>query len=224
MSTKRFAIGMLIVGTALGFGMSAVAQNTVQDINAQINSGIKLNIHGSSVQLKEPDGTNIYPIVYNGRTYLPLRSLSELLNEDVKWDGPSQTISLIKKSSEDKEKDMVQEKESNATVEDDLNIILANKNYRKDIVPVITGSKVISKVIDAECNIVELSSSKSLKEVAKYYLDFYNSKEGKADITENSDDKEYLITGTKDGCDFQLTITKQENGTKTSIIINVNTD
>ena len=39
-------------------------------------------------------GERIYPILYNGSTYLPLRSIGEIMNKEVLWDSSSKTVTL----------------------------------------------------------------------------------------------------------------------------------
>ena len=37
-------------------------------------------------------GKVVYPIIYNGSAYLPIRSISRLMNEPIEWDGASKTV------------------------------------------------------------------------------------------------------------------------------------
>jgi hypothetical protein len=46
--------------------------------------------------MTDAPGKVIYPISYNGTTYLPARAVSEMLGVDVKWDGPASTVYLGK--------------------------------------------------------------------------------------------------------------------------------
>ncbi|MCX7746615.1 MAG: extracellular solute-binding protein [Clostridia bacterium] len=43
---------------------------------------------------ENPDGSRVYPIVYNGRTYLPLRNIAEKTGLDVNWDSSTKTIEI----------------------------------------------------------------------------------------------------------------------------------
>lgn len=63
---------------------------------------------------QDANGQRVYPIVYNGSTYLPVRAISALMNEDIQWDNNSKTVyigktlnnpnkSKAKKSSQSKE-------------------------------------------------------------------------------------------------------------------------
>lgn len=39
-------------------------------------------------------GQRVYPILYNGSTYLPLRAIGEIMNKDVVWNNSTKTITL----------------------------------------------------------------------------------------------------------------------------------
>lgn len=45
---------------------------------------------------KNAKGNNVYPISYNGSTYLPIRAISALFQEGITWDGEKNTIYLGK--------------------------------------------------------------------------------------------------------------------------------
>ena len=36
----------------------------------------------------------VYPILYNGSTYLPLRAIGEIMNKEVVWNNSTKTITL----------------------------------------------------------------------------------------------------------------------------------
>jgi hypothetical protein len=51
-------------------------------------------------QKKIPDDE---PFIYNGRTYVPLRFISEALNKEIKWDGTNNRIDINDKSQSSEE-------------------------------------------------------------------------------------------------------------------------
>ncbi len=84
----------------IGLGMifitvtSAVAVGNVEEVKSFINHSIKITFNGGLFQPKEADGTPIKPIIYNGRTYLPVRTISELTGMKVDWDANTSTVIL----------------------------------------------------------------------------------------------------------------------------------
>ncbi|NLY43823.1 MAG: hypothetical protein GX066_07625 [Clostridiaceae bacterium] len=75
-----FICGFITAGILVG--NTAVAGNISKTIEVVMNS-IKIVVNGKPV-----DADNI---LYNGRTYVPLRAISEMLGKDVQWDGNTST-------------------------------------------------------------------------------------------------------------------------------------
>lgn len=67
-------------------------------IQAVLSSDITVRLNGNVLALKDAAGNPVYPISYNGTTYLPVRAVAESLNLDVKWNGSTRTIDLQKKN------------------------------------------------------------------------------------------------------------------------------
>lgn len=74
----------------------AGAANGLQEIKAYLNSGITIKLDGEPQIFKDAGGTRVYPISYNGTTYLPLRAVAGLVGLDVEWDQATQTVLLGK--------------------------------------------------------------------------------------------------------------------------------
>ena len=73
---------------------TVAANGHLKDINAQLNAAITIKYNGEEQTLRDASGTMLYPISYNGSTYVPVRAVSDIFGEDVKWDGATSTISL----------------------------------------------------------------------------------------------------------------------------------
>lgn len=81
---------------ALVFGMATgtMATGNLEAISAYLNPGIKIVYNGQTQSMTDASGKVIYPISYNGTTYLPVRAVSGLLDVDVSWDGATSTVFL----------------------------------------------------------------------------------------------------------------------------------
>ena len=56
---------------------------------------------------KDTNGITIYPLSYNGSTYLPIRAVSRLMNEPITWDGTAKLVSI----GDDAEEEVTEEPE-----------------------------------------------------------------------------------------------------------------
>jgi len=57
-----------------------------------------MKLYGTDFTPKESDGSVVKPIVYNGRTYLPVRFLGEALNIPIEWEDATKTVHIGGKS------------------------------------------------------------------------------------------------------------------------------
>ncbi|MFZ5987070.1 MAG: stalk domain-containing protein [Bacillota bacterium] len=89
---KGFVAG--IVASAILIPTFSSAAGTLQKITASINTDIKITWNGAPFVPTEPDGTKLYPIVYNNRTYLPVRYIAEKAEVKVGWDSITKTVML----------------------------------------------------------------------------------------------------------------------------------
>ena len=65
-------------------------------VNAFLNYGITIRYNGDAQTMYDANSNRVYPITYNGTTYLPVRAVSTLLSVAVNWDGPNNTVWLGK--------------------------------------------------------------------------------------------------------------------------------
>lgn len=64
------------------------------DGNGSIASDIRLRVNGAEWQATDADGNVIYPIVIDGVSYLPVRSMALALNTEIGWDAETRTIRI----------------------------------------------------------------------------------------------------------------------------------
>lgn len=91
---KKLTAALTVFAVLGGLGTGVYAGANLQEIKAFLNPGIKFKVDGQPVQLKNSSGAVIAPISYKDTTYLPVRSVSDLLGVTVKFDAASNTISL----------------------------------------------------------------------------------------------------------------------------------
>lgn len=84
------------------FTVTLMASPTMEKITAYINYGINIVIDGETVELHDANGDRIYPISYEGTTYLPIRGVAESLDFKVDWDGKTGSV-VIDTSYESRE-------------------------------------------------------------------------------------------------------------------------
>ena len=104
-STKRI-IGIalslcLILGTSItSFAAISATSNGTRPVSTKVLAYIKpdLKVRFNDQALIFKDSTNqiIYPLVYRGSVYLPLRAISALIGEDIEWDNYSKTVFIGK--------------------------------------------------------------------------------------------------------------------------------
>lgn len=87
----------LVLVLMFSFAAGAAAAGTLQEISAYLNSGITIRYNGEVQTMKDASGNRVYPITYNGTTYLPVRAVSDMLGIGVDWDQATQTVSLGEK-------------------------------------------------------------------------------------------------------------------------------
>lgn len=83
---KRF-LSIVAVLVVLSFTTGVFAASNVTAIKAFLNKGIAINIDGANFQPKNDKNAILYPIVYNGKTYVPIKEFSEELGATVTYDS-----------------------------------------------------------------------------------------------------------------------------------------
>lgn len=97
MKYKKALITLVLALAMVGaFTVVSYAASGLQAITAYINSNITVKLDGEAQVLTNAEGTRVYPISYNGTTYIPIRAVANLLGLDVGWDQATQTVLLGK--------------------------------------------------------------------------------------------------------------------------------
>lgn len=99
MKKKTLALILTLCMTVTGvvcFAAGAAAAGGLQEIKAYLNADITFKLNDEVQTLTDASGVRTCPITYNSTTYLPIRSVANLLGLDVGWDQATQTVLLGK--------------------------------------------------------------------------------------------------------------------------------
>ncbi len=93
---KKKTIIMIVALLFVSIGFSGVAGYAMgqNDVIAKLAKHIKITNDG-----REIDTGNDVPLLYNNRTYLPVRVVSEALGYDIEWFSASSTVNISKPDS-----------------------------------------------------------------------------------------------------------------------------
>ncbi len=82
-------------------GNTAPTNAKPTEITVQINPNITVKYNGKAQAMKDVNGNPVYPMLYGGTTYLPVRAVSNMLGVKVEWDGSAQTVLLSNQKTND---------------------------------------------------------------------------------------------------------------------------
>lgn len=102
--TKGLAAGLIML-TSMGVAFGA---GTQYEIKATMDSGITVKYKGEVQELKDVNGVSKDPILYNGTTYIPVRSVGEIFGINVDWDQETKSVLLEDKISVSLEEDSLE--------------------------------------------------------------------------------------------------------------------
>ena len=156
-------VAVLVVSSTVS-GVAAEKPKASKDV-AYVRPDYTIETEDSALIFKSMNGKRVYPLVYKDNTYLPIRAISALIDEDVEWEGYSQTVyigktlsnpnkSVLKKDLESKKSLELVEKESYTRPGENLGMVAVSlrpdvlimydfeiQNFQRDngeaIVPII---------------------------------------------------------------------------------------
>jgi len=92
---KNIKIATLALTLLVGIGIGAVSANGLTTtIEAIKDARVRVLLNGNFLDLRNADGKVLSPIMYEGSTYLPVRTISESLEIAVNWDGEKRQVIL----------------------------------------------------------------------------------------------------------------------------------
>ena len=91
---RRFVSFLLAMVMVCSLMVSAGAAEAQEEISAYLSYDITVTYNGEAQTMTDAAGNTVYPVSYNGTTYLPVRAVSNMLGVAVEWDGTTQTVIL----------------------------------------------------------------------------------------------------------------------------------
>lgn len=65
-----------------------------RDVTAGLRDDFTVVVDGTVCAFADANGNTVYPLLYQGSTYLPVRAIGELMGKTVDWDGKTNTVTL----------------------------------------------------------------------------------------------------------------------------------
>lgn len=92
MNKKIIPATILLSVFAVGLASGVLGASKYDEISAYLNKEVQLILKNEKWEPKDENGTAIFPITYNGSTYLPVRAVGEALGVTIDWDEPSNSV------------------------------------------------------------------------------------------------------------------------------------
>lgn len=91
---KKSIKALILAGAlCLTFVSGAMASGN-ETISALLNRSITINYNGTTQSFVDANNDAVYPISYNGTTYLPIRSVADLVGIEVDYEASTDTVIL----------------------------------------------------------------------------------------------------------------------------------
>ena len=87
MRKKLLVAGVTAALFFLCFCVGAVAGTSRYEVSAVIDPSVDVCVNGSQLRMKDGNGAPLYPILYNGNAYVPIRAFSTAMGASVGWNG-----------------------------------------------------------------------------------------------------------------------------------------
>lgn len=89
---KNKHILLIMIAVLLSFSLITFGADSMQKIQATMSGELKFLVDGQSWSPKDVDGSSLTPLLYNGRTYIPVKALLEDKGVTVGYDATNKTV------------------------------------------------------------------------------------------------------------------------------------
>lgn len=89
-----------------------------KSVLVQVRKDFTIIIDGKEQTFKTSSGKEIYPLLYDGSTYLPLRAIGQIMDRTVEWDNATKTVTLTSEGFTVTDADTFGDKKDKDTVTD----------------------------------------------------------------------------------------------------------
>jgi uncharacterized protein YxeA len=91
---KKAAIILLVVAMLAAVCVTAYAVSADTRVQATLSPSVTVKYNGVVQTMRNANGDEVFPVMYQGTTYLPIRAVSNMLGVPVDWDGGTRTVLL----------------------------------------------------------------------------------------------------------------------------------
>ena len=92
---KKRTLALLLVAVFTVSMLAGIgAAGLITKITAELREDFTIRVDGEKQIFRNADGERVYPILFEGTTYLPVRAIGELMDKTVYWDEGKKEIDL----------------------------------------------------------------------------------------------------------------------------------
>ncbi|MGI6030286.1 MAG: copper amine oxidase N-terminal domain-containing protein [Eubacteriales bacterium] len=89
---KKWAAAVVAAGMLSSLGVATALEEAPIQVDMKPDFSVMVDMNEAGFQ--DANGAYVYPIVYQGSTYLPLRAVGKLMGMEAGWDAATKTVTL----------------------------------------------------------------------------------------------------------------------------------